>query len=191
MSVPERIASDFHRFGFKKHQSSVANLKSALTSELYDNFNLDKDKLEFLRKLRIICSEDGENHMKTCKGCGYERKIENGLFVIDQEIKSINAFYVFEVEDSNIFSPEEESKQDDRINKIMEELQKLGFGQQIIFDELEELKNLYKLGKKNWLQLLKGKLVDATSQKIIDATVVKVIFDGLSDGYDDFTKMLH
>jgi predicted nuclease with TOPRIM domain len=48
-----------------------------------------------------------------------------------------------------------------KINEIIERLTVLGYGQEIIFDELQELKDLYtKLSKKTWGQLLKGKLID-------------------------------
>lgn len=65
----------------------------------------------------------------------------------------------------------------------------MGYGQEILFNELEELKSLYpKLNKKNWSQILKGKLLDMAVEKIIDMSVVKLISDDFLD--KDFSKFL-
>lgn len=74
-----------------------------------------------------------------------------------------------------------------RIDLIIAKLEKLGFGQEILFEELEELKSLYsKLNKKNWAQVLKGKIVDLVLDKIIDTSAAKIISDDLLE--NDFSK---
>jgi hypothetical protein len=61
----------------------------------------------------------------------------------------------------NYFSKKEVKETEDKIDKIIEELVKLSLGQEVIYEELQDLKEQLKvLNKKNWLQLLKGKLVD-------------------------------
>lgn len=67
-----------------------------------------------------------------------------------------------------------------KIDEIMSKLAKLGFGQEIIFDEIEELKNLYpNLSKKNWGQIVKGKLIDLALSKLIDNDTVEYIYKTL------------
>ena len=66
----------------------------------------------------------------------------------------------------------------------------LGFGQQIIFDELDELKEYLNLGKKNWFQLLKGKLFDLTVSKTLEETVIKGVYETLSDGFKDLPNLI-
>ena len=66
----------------------------------------------------------------------------------------------------------------------------LGFGQQIIFDELDELKEHLNLGKKNWFQLLKGKLFDLTVSITLEETVIKGVYETLSDGFEDLPNLI-
>jgi hypothetical protein len=69
-----------------------------------------------------------------------------------------------------------------KIDKIIDELEKLGLGQEILYDELEELKDLYsKLDKRNWGQVLKGKLIDLGLSKVISTDIMKGIYVELTD----------
>lgn len=67
------------------------------------------------------------------------------------------------------------------IDEILSRLQKLGYGQQIIFDEIEELKILHnQLNKKNLGKALKGKLIDLALSKIIDNDTVSYIYNKIT-----------
>lgn len=71
------------------------------------------------------------------------------------------------------FSSDESRTLKAKINELGDRLSRIEVGQQITYDdliqELEELKKLLDvLGKKNWLQILKGKLVDAGFGVIAD-----------------------
>ena len=69
-----------------------------------------------------------------------------------------------------------------KIDEIIDILKIQNFGQEILFNELEELKELYgKLGKKNWGQVLKGKLVDLGLAQVINKEVMEYIFKELTD----------
>lgn len=69
-----------------------------------------------------------------------------------------------------------------KIDEIILLLKKQGFGQEILFNELQELKDLYtKLNKKNWGQILKGKLVDLAVSQIINQETAKTIFKALTE----------
>lgn len=192
MNQPEKQASEFYEFEFLNSGkfNSLENLKSSLLSKLY-SFNRDRDKLDFLKVLQNTCVEDIKNHMEKCTGCGYDEERNVGLFAIEQEIDSINKYFVFEPNDDDLFTADQESKLHSKLNKIIEDLEKQGFGQQIIFEEIEELKNHFNLGKKTWFQILKGKLLDVAVETAIEKTAVKEIFDFLSDGYEQAAKMLN
>lgn len=70
----------------------------------------------------------------------------------------------------------------DKIDFIISELKKVGYGQEIIFDEIQELKDLYgKVSKKNWGQIVKGKLIDLALAKLIENDTVKYIYESLTD----------
>ena len=118
-------------------------------------------------------------HKKTCDkvNCGTSKEKETGLFVIDQEIEVISQSYEYKPKYLDEFSSEQKSELHNSLNKIKEKLTKLGFGQQIIFDELDELKEHLNLGKKNWFQLLKGKLFDLTVSKALEESIIKEIYE--------------
>ena len=77
---------------------------------------------------------------------------------------------------------------DKRIDNIVEHLEKLGLGQEIIFNEIDELRELqHKLSKKSWSQLLKGKLIDLALNKLVSIETISSIYEYLTN--DNF-KML-
>lgn len=70
-----------------------------------------------------------------------------------------------------------------KIDKILEHLVTLGFGQEVIFNEIDELKDLqHTLSKKSWSQLLKGKLVDLTLDNLLTPDVAKSVYEYLTNG---------
>ena len=92
-----------------------------------------------------------------------------GSAYIERKLKSKNK----KVKDENL---------DKKLDEVLLRLQKLGFGQEIIFNEIEELRELQtKLSKKSWGQLLKGKLFDLAIEKIIDTDTVKLIYEYLTN----------
>jgi len=69
-----------------------------------------------------------------------------------------------------------------KMEEIKAELNKLGFGHEILYDELQELKNLYTtLNKKNWGQLLKGKLFDVAVSKAVDNATIAFVYKELTN----------
>ena len=190
MNIIEKQAQEFYQYSFLSGVNTLENLKSRLDTKLY-NFNRDRDKLDFLKILKVSSSEDVEEHMsRGCNGCGYEEPRNLAIFAIEQEIESINRYYTFEPKSDEAFSSTEESSLHSKLNDILDKLEKQGFGQEIIFEEIEELKNHFNLGKKTWFQLLKGKLIEMTIESVLEKTVAQEIYSNLSDGYEHFTKMI-
>ncbi len=69
-----------------------------------------------------------------------------------------------------------------KIDEILDRLTKLNFGQEIIFEELEEMRSLQgKLSKKSWGQLLKGKLIDLAVGQVINKEMASEVFKYLTD----------
>ncbi|WKK85512.2 hypothetical protein QYS48_27180 [Marivirga arenosa] len=76
------------------------------------------------------------------------------------------------------------------IDEVMKELRILGHGQEILFNELEELKKLSTtLNKKNWKQLVKGKIFDLTLSKIINKETATFIVSKILPN-EDFKYLL-
>lgn len=67
-----------------------------------------------------------------------------------------------------------------KIDELKKQLEKLGYGQEIIFEELEELKEYYTvLNKKSWAQLFKGKLFDLGASQVISWDVMKMMYESI------------
>ena len=75
-----------------------------------------------------------------------------------------------------------ESSLNEKIDEILERLNKLGLGQEIIYDDFEEMRALQeKLSKKSWSQLLKGKLFDLTVSKLLNKDTANFIYEFLTN----------
>ena len=178
MNIVEQEAKRFHSdtyesgfYGGIKHKN-LDNLKSKLSSKLY-NFERKRDKLDFLKILRQESVLALEEHKTTCNktNCDFVKEREIGIFVIDQAIDSTKKYYRYEPLSDDAFTTEEESTLHSKLNEIADKLRDLGYGQEIIFEEIESLKNHFNLGKKNWFQLLIGKLIELTISKVLDKTI--------------------
>jgi hypothetical protein len=79
-------------------------------------------------------------------------------------------------------APEKDTRLNLKIDEIIDHLVKLGYGQEIIFNEIEELRTLQnKLSKKSWKQLLKGKLLDLAIDNIISKDTAVSVYEYLTD----------
>ena len=171
--------------------NNIQILKSKLDSKLY-SFNRDKDKLYFLNILRSEINIDKLKHEEECTevDCAVSQEAEAALFVIDQEIERINKYFEFEPIASDKFKIEEQVELHTKLNNIEEQLKKLGFGQEVIFNEIDELKQNFDLGKKNWFQLVRSKFVDLTVSKVVEKTVIKEIYSQLSKGFENLPTII-
>ena len=76
---------------------------------------------------------------------------------------------------------ESQEEINEKVDEIIEQLKTLGAGQEVLFNEIEELKELYKiLNKKNWGQIVKGKLVDLALAKLIEKDTLNYIYHALT-----------
>lgn len=171
--------------------NSLENLKEKVTSKLYF-FNREKDKLFFLNILRKEIETNKLDHEKICKlnNCPISNDCEIVLFVIDQEIEDVSKYYTFQPKNEDEFTIEERVNLHNKLNQIAEKLSESGHGQQIIFEEIESLKENFNLGKRNWFQFLKGKLMDLVIGKILDETIIKGIFYSLKEGFDSINGII-
>lgn len=192
MNIIEKEAENYvMRYYSSGKINNLENLKYSLTTKLYD-FNRDRDKLDFLKILRSESLREKEDHLKVCqqKGCKYPEERDYGIFVIDQEIDSVNQYYTFETSSSDTFSVEEEVFYHNKLNEIIEKLNSQELINQTILTELESLKNHFNLGKKTWKQLLIGKVGDLALQKVINEVVINDAWGGVKNRVEEVVKML-
>lgn len=90
-------------------------------------------------------------------------------------------WYISDSQSSNSsdnFSKLEIAEMEEKMNLINEKLVNLGYGQEIIFNEIQELKDLLpNLKKKNWSEILKGKLGDLIINEVVSVETVKMIYE--------------
>jgi predicted transcriptional regulator len=73
------------------------------------------------------------------------------------------------------FTEQEKKEMNAKIDKILDEVEKIQTGNEIIWtnmkEDLEELKGMYYLNKKNWRQLMTGKLSEMVASGIVSETI--------------------
>lgn len=153
--------------------------------DLYDNYY--HPILNILEGNGIVLKRHGEERelAKILEDNGYIKTTHFGnstsaQLTINGKIYVEKKRQVYEEDYDDINKSQEEINK--KIDEIIQELTKLGYGQEIIFDEIQELKDLYKtLNKKNWGQIVKGKLVDLALAKFIENDTLKFIYEKLTD----------
>jgi hypothetical protein len=192
MTIPElqakEFAEDFFNAGIP---NTFENLKDRLDNKLF-LFRKDKDQLDFLKVLVSEISIDIQSHEEKCTtiGCHYRKEREPGIFLIQQEVDEINSRFEFEPDLEDRFSTEDEISLHNKLNNIIENLKSQELGQEVLYEEIESMKNHFNLGKKTWFQLLKGKLVDVAIEKGVEIFIVQQIYDALADGFTNGVKLL-
>ncbi|CAG2533975.1 hypothetical protein MAR621_03664 [Maribacter dokdonensis] len=98
------------------------------------------------------------------KGHNYSEQQDGFNSYFLKPFKELFDWYLSESQtekEADYFSYKSQEKVFEKLEKLEELLTKQGFGQEIIFNEIEELKQLTKkLNKKNWGEVIKGKFVD-------------------------------
>lgn len=179
MNLVEKEAVKFFDRKLYTGVNSLNLIKSRIDEKLYD-FNRDRDKLDFLKILYDKTIQAKEKHHKNCT-CSFDESRNIGLFAIEQEVENINKYFTPETKSKDSFSVHEESNIHSKLNEMVANLEKLGYGQEIIFNEVDDLKNHFGMGKHNWFQLLKGKLFDIG----LAYGVEKLVLEGM---YSDLAK---
>ena len=113
--------------------------------------------------------------IETMNGREVNAKLKlEGKYAIEQARKAQVPDY------SKISDSDEELKT--LLKEVLAEVKRSGYGQQIIFDEFDELRNdIPHLSKKSFGQLLKSKLGDLVAAKAFDKTLASDIFKQFTD----------
>jgi hypothetical protein len=104
-------------------------------------------------------------------------KDDFNTFIFKPFVELLN-WYISESQSYNskdYFSKLEISEFNEKLTDLEEKITNLGFGQEIIFDEIQELNELLKsLKKKNWSEIFKGKLMDLVIGKVISIEAMEM-----------------
>ncbi len=157
-----------------------------------DLFRKNKDKIGHLRNIELEIKKIKDDHEKICPhdpgSCHKSKTLAKCLFFVDQELNEI----VDENLDETYFSGKESVFDDNditilhtKIDSVLERLDKLGYGQEIIYDEIEELKeSSKKISKKDFKLLLLGKLVAFGERRLLGEQSVQELFTSAGEVFE-------
>ena len=159
---------------------SIQQKLDLILEKLYDLGGDRHHYIDLILELNgIKLSHRGEDRefAKTLEQNGYIDTIKAKDILVKINMKGriyIEGKRVIKKEDYNTISSDyiEITK---KVDEIITHLTKLGFGQEIIFEEIEEL------NKKNWGQVLKGKLIDLSLSKLVENETIAYIYEKLTD----------
>ena len=154
-----------------------------ILSKLYDLYNDRK-----YHSIKWVLEGNGIKLNSYGEDWDYGKMLENRGLIDSLTAKDTNARLTLEgkmaieqaskakvTDYSKISNSDEELKE--LIKKVLTEIEKLGYGQKIVFDEFEELRDdIPKLSKKSFGQLLKSKLYDLVTAKAFDKAIASEIF---------------
>lgn len=151
-------------------------------------FDLEGDQLIYLKQLKKILSIGIEEHKKKCHkigDCPTEDAFAKALFTVKRKIQNISENSIpinnFTFTPPDPLDREEIDNINSKLDDILDKLTKVEFGQQVIYDNItEEFEDIRKLlpliGKKNAMDLIKGKLIDLGLSKILSMEVLREVF---------------
>ena len=188
MSIIKKIArQSFDRnieYGFDNYNDVINKIRYSA-----NDINPKLDKIKFLNIHLDLVNEKYEKHLLVCKNpekCQENTDYESIAYFLRQELEVLDV-----VVNEDTFTAEEKNKSDEKLDQILNQMEELKLGHQIIYDdlinEINELRELYFLGKKKWYQMLAGKIVDMTVSGIVSETISKQILDSIKP---NFTKLI-
>lgn len=187
MNIIQQQTIDFFENEFQE-RSEYEEFIQKVRSKLYD-YRKDAHKLEFIEYLMGLLKKGYDKHLTKChypndrSKCVINKNYENCLFFIQNERDDI-----IEILQPTDFNLNEKTEINESLQKIIDDLDKIKMGQELTYDdfmeELSELKEYYFLNKKNWTQLLIGKLSEMVAAGIISETLCKGIVETVTKNYD-------
>jgi hypothetical protein len=185
MNIIQKQAEEF----LLDHLSEQGNYKEFIEnvrSQLWE-YKKNVYKVEFLEHVINKVKNAYDDHLPKCydiNNCPSNKFYENSLFFLQEELEELES----ELKPID-FSREEKALINKTLQKILVELNTVKLGQQITYDDLkdefEELKDLYYLNKKTWLQLFTGKISEMVAGGVINESISKELFFILRDNYDN------
>lgn len=104
--------------------------------------------------------------------------------------------YWNEINGTNTAQPQDEFSSDEERNiyeildSIVAEQKKANAGQEVLFNEINELKDYIVLGKKGFRQMATGKVAEMVVSGVIDKTVGNNIYETITAGLNNVVKLI-
>jgi hypothetical protein len=178
MSLVEEMAKEFVDYKYDSCETPQ-DFIDLLRSELYRHSS-DKNKIDFISKVKNEIRLKYDIHYNDCpnkESCSELKEFNRNIYFLDGLLSE----YGINLNNEDNFTENEIRDYSNKLDRIIKDLDEIKKGQGVIYndlyDEIEELKNLYFLGKKNWKQLLAGKIIDMVAGGIIGETISKELIN--------------
>ncbi|WP_397445352.1 hypothetical protein [Polaribacter sp. R77954] len=127
------------------------------------------DQIQVISQILEANQKAYSEHLKVCtnpEGCQTNASHEEVEYILSKELRGLGINT-----NSDTFTSEEKYSFEQKIDQIIADLKDVKDGQELIFNELEELKKWFILGKKNWKQLLLGKTSEMVAAGVISSSI--------------------
>lgn len=178
MDIIKKMAEDFVKYNISGGTSEYKELINDVKNKLYE-IDDQSDKIKYLNIVLDGNQTEYNKHKLVCKNeehCPTNFSHESISYFLGNELKKLGI-----VINDDTFTPRDKLEADSKLDKILEEIQTLKDGQQIIYDQIakdiEELKELYYLGKKKWYRQFIGTAIEMTTSGIVSETASKSIIE--------------
>lgn len=181
------IIKQANRFTENYFNGGVSHYEEILDAAKEKVYNIDNplDKIKFLNIVLEKKNSEYEKHKPVCgdpENCSKNFAYENISYYLTQELNRLGIHF-----NDDTFTDAEKQQAESRLDKILSDLNGLKIGQQIIYEdltkEINELKDLYFLGKKKWYQLFIGKSAEMVAGGIVSETIAKQIIETVKTSF--------
>ncbi len=190
MDIIKKISEKFIQRYLNGRISKYAEIIEAARTQLYDIDN-QLDKIKFLNIILEGNNKTYDRHKPNCQSpenCDVNFAHESISYFLVQELNRLGVQL-----NEDTFTVDEKDIADSKLDKILKDLEDLKMGHQIIYDdllkEMNELRELYFLGKKKWHQLFTVKCIEMVTGGIISETVSKQIIESLGPTLTKFIEI--
>lgn len=183
MEIIKKIADKFAIYNIRDNM----DFKEVIVNARLELKDID-DHLHKIQFLTIILEDNNTKydlHKPHCTSptrCEKNLAYESVSYYLIQELNRLGVKI-----DGDTFSQEEKSTTDVKLDQILRDLGELKAGHQVIYEdllkEINDLKNLYFLGKKRWYEIFVGKSTEMALGGIISETLSKKIVEDLTPVY--------
>lgn len=180
MEIITKIADNFVSEYIEHSVSNYIEIIEQAKSKLYA-IDSQKDKIKFLNIILEANNKAYDRHKPKCSApdkCQTNFAHESINYFLQQELNRLGIQL-----NEDTFTSDEKNNSESKLDNVLKDLEELKMGNQIIYDdimqEINEMKELYFLGKKNWYQLLAGKCLSMVASGIISETVSKAIIKSI------------
>lgn len=188
LNLIQKQSDDFIRKSKIITQYNYQDFIGDVRIALYD-YHKDIYKIQFVEQLILRFKQSYDDHLETCtynpkQDCPENIVYANVLFFLQEELEELE-----ENLDDTYFNQSYRNSLTSSMDEIISRFDKLETGQQITYDdlfqELQELKSFYYLNKKNWIEMLTGKLSGMIASGVISETISREIAEVIKTNYPD------